>query len=424
MFMEHVALIYKILVLSIMIDQMNMAVQRLDLPQTSVTSPRQLKECDVFAPEADSYVPRGYVRTDKYHFAGFAKGICLFRLNSGGSADWPDPFSDEGATATNANKAIAYDLSRGWLEAVGVDVQALERIHKPTIEQGVSHAKSRKLVSPNFHVYWGRTADKTGGHSVVEVQLDAAKKWLVALYVNDLSFWKQPIPAVTNGWGISLLPDKPVLPFLEKPGLEFTNAFKLLEIPPTELSERRQKMLLKIGQLVDSLEIRSEIDLEESRAVSEYVNPPAFGQGGAFQFKDCQIRFSASGELSHLSYLPKRYTNSLDHLQAPLIISSNRAFEIATETLASLGIEVERLNRDLEHQFKRAKWVKESGKAGRQWFDTSEFHFRWARAPAGPAAPNVQVDVFGGIGKVGRFEINDASYFSRTATETGKPPPN
>src|SRR6266498_3876536 len=126
--MESVSLIYKFLVLSTMIQEMNQMVDRLGLPPTGLTHPRQFKEWEVLLPRSyragrtayqsisePTDVVDAHIRTDKIHFVGYTRGFGIIRLNKDGFEDWPDSFSREGVPTTNVSTRLAYDLARGWM---------------------------------------------------------------------------------------------------------------------------------------------------------------------------------------------------------------------------------------------------------------------------------------------------------------------
>src|SRR6266542_1842999 len=174
--MESVSLIYKFLVLSIMIEEMNPMLDGLGLPPTELTRPKQLIEWEVSFPRtyrtghsafqsiaASTDVVDAYIRTDRIHFVGYTRGFGIIRLNKNGFEDWPDSSSREGVPTTNVSTRLAYDLARGWMEAAGVDISALEARHPVDIRQDKCHAEGRRLASPNFHVRWGYYPEKAKG---------------------------------------------------------------------------------------------------------------------------------------------------------------------------------------------------------------------------------------------------------------------
>lgn len=418
--METVSLIYKFLVLSMMIDQMNLMIEKLDLPRAGVTHPRQLTEGDIYIRNPLSNIPEGYIRSDKYHFAGYGR-LGLFRLNTNGVNDWPDWFSYQGVQKTNVSSELAYQLARNWMEAASVDVAALEAKYQVKVDQSYSHAGKRSLVSPNFHVRWGdsKAMNKDPGLSpVAEVGLDAARKYLVTLQLNDLTFYRGNILTVTNAWAIALLPDEPVLQMLTKPGIEYSNTFALLAINPDYEAMRRQQLEAEIDRLLRLLEIDDKVNLKTEEMDTAYVNPPAFGLGGAFRSQQISVRFNPKGELSHFTYLPHPYTNSLILAQSPSTISSNRVFEIAREKLTALGFDVSRMDREMMHKHERRMFRMNQKHEGLREIESSEFHFRWGKTPPGLGPPTVQIDVSGTLGRVVRLEVNDASYIHKHVAET------
>ena len=229
--MEHVALVYKFLVLSNLITQLNFTVDNLGLPPSGVTHPRQLKEWDVWVDQRGSIQTEAhaYLRTHQYNFSSILGGVSFCRLNTNGVEFWPDPYSDQGTSSTNVSTELAYKLATNWLVLAGIDVPALESKYKVVVEQKDCHAKGESLVSPNFIVRWGgqRLTNQKSGEltqqPAVEVKMDVARHWLVSFLLKDSSFYRRTSPLGTNVWALSLLPDEPVLQMLTKPGVEYTD---------------------------------------------------------------------------------------------------------------------------------------------------------------------------------------------------------
>jgi hypothetical protein len=70
--MEHISLIYKLLVLNLLIGEANSTIDRVGLQGYHVSSPAELTEFAVFAPKAWNLELRGldgYVQTTNFSFA-------------------------------------------------------------------------------------------------------------------------------------------------------------------------------------------------------------------------------------------------------------------------------------------------------------------------------------------------------------------
>lgn len=413
--MEHAAWIYKFLVLSLLIPQMNETVDKLGLPPTGVTHPRQLAEWDIGIVTVGT--KRGqttqYIRTKDYHFVFDEGGVYLCRLNTNGFEFWPDVYSDQGTHKTNVSPQLAYQLATNWLIRAGVDVPALEAKYQVEITQGYNHAKGESLVSPNFFVRWGgqlknKKPGETSSQPIVEVKLDAVRQWLVSLSLIDMSYYRGPSPRLPNVWALSLLPDDPVLYMLTKPGVEYTNTFVLLEKSPEYEQERQRALRAELEHLVQVLELDT-VNVQTEHYDTAYVNPPAFGRGGAFRSPQLTARFNPMGHLRELIYLPKPYTNEWTLQQQPSLLNSNQAYALACEKLTALGADWERINQELKFQGEQGRHTFREKKSYTQKA-TSEFRFYWGKHPAGMGPSELQVNVNGAIQRAVHLSILDPAY--------------
>jgi hypothetical protein len=268
------------------------------------------------------------------------------------------------------------------------------------------------LVSPNFHVRWGdhKAMKREPGmvSPIVEVALDAARKWLVKVQVNDLSFYRGPQFAITNAWALSLLPDDPVLHMLTKPGVEYTNTFVLLEKSPEYEQERQRALRAELEHLVRVLELDT-VNVATEDFDTAYVNPPAFGRGGAFRSPQIMAQFNPMGTLRELTYLPHPRTNTTLLMQEPSLMNSNQAYVLACEKLTALGADWERIGRELKFQSEQIKFnIRQKNVYVPK--PTAEFRFYWGKNPAGMGPSEVQVNVNGAIKRVVRLAIFDPAY--------------
>jgi hypothetical protein len=122
-----------------------------------------------------------------------------------------------------------YRLAARWLAAADVDVEALEKKHKPRLEQswhvppnfGVtgdtnivaivrnvatggpdeSWIGTNKIMEPFFAVVWGSDAARVG--------VCATKKELTELRLDDFSFSRRPQMVMTNALELNRTPDPP-----------------------------------------------------------------------------------------------------------------------------------------------------------------------------------------------------------------------
>lgn len=415
--MEQVALIYKFLVLSNLITQLNMTVENLGLPASGVTHPRQLQEWDVsmFAIEPIRPEISAYIRTDKYNLFFGRGGTSLTRLNTNGVEFWPDPYSDQGTPSTKVSAELAHKLATNWLALAGFDVSALEKKYKPNINQNYCRAKGESLVSPNFVVEWGgqRTVNWKLGESETEpaatVQLDAARRWFVSFRLTDLSLYRGESPLGTNGWALSLLSDEPVRQMLTKPGVEYTDTFVLLDCGAEYQRERQQQLLAEIDRLLRVMEMDT-VDVRTENFDTAYANPPAFGRGGAFRSAQITAIFNPLGAIAELDYLPRPYTNAFLLMQKPLLLDSNQMYSIAHEKLTALGANWERIGRELKFSAEQRQLTYHQ-RGSRLEKPTAEYRFYWSKRPQHQTPSEIQVSVNGAIKRIVRLAVADSSYF-------------
>jgi hypothetical protein len=422
--MEQVALIYKFLVLSNLITQLNTTVENFGMPPTGVTHPRQLQEWDVWIFEGRSIQDElsAYIRTDKYNLTFGLGRTSLTRLNTNGVEFWPDPYSDQGTSSTNVSTELAYKLATNWLALANIDVLSLEIKYKPNIKQKYCRAKGESLVSPNFVVEWGgqRTANWKPGELETEpaatVQLDAARRWFVSFKLTDLSLYRGASPLGTNAWALSLLPDEPVRQMLTKPGVEYTNTFVLLQTSSDYERARRKRLMAELDRLVHVMEMDT-VDLRTENFDTAYVNPPAFGLGGAFRSAQMTAIFNPVGVIGELDYLPRPYTNALLLMQEPSLLNSNQLYSIAHQKLTALGANWERIGQELKFSAEQRQLTYHQ-RGSRLEKPTAEYRFYWGKLPPNQGSSELQVSVNGAIKRIVRLAVADSSYFHDSLATT------
>ena len=105
------------------------------------------------------------------------------------------------------NEAQAYEMATQWLNAVDIDVAAMEKKYSPQVDQlSVLPVNSTNAVKvPMYFVHWGwryfRNGDENhtvSSESLVEVKILGTTKELVELRLSDASFSKRPPLLITN----------------------------------------------------------------------------------------------------------------------------------------------------------------------------------------------------------------------------------
>lgn len=94
----------------------------------------------------------------------------------------------------------AYLLASNWLEAIQVDVSALEKAHRHHVWQRRDYQFG---LLPVFNVEWGE-----GEIPLVQVVVDGRKKGLVSIRQEDTSFLRRPTELVRNLEKLLEIPDE------------------------------------------------------------------------------------------------------------------------------------------------------------------------------------------------------------------------
>lgn len=429
--MNQPSLIYRLLALHLLLAHAQGLLERLELPTAEISHPRQLTNWGAGSPRG----ARGFaasLRTTNLNF-GISPdvGINITRLNARGVEDWPDPYGRHPVEASSVSTNLAYQLARGWLEQAGVDVDGLEAKYPVEIEHRGTAFGGPNLVGPNFHVKWGDGQYQSHPDSRIRteaarVALDAhAKRW-VRVRIADTAFYKHPLPQITNAWGITELPDEPVKRLLQQPGMDYTNAFALLETLPAYREARFRLLLAEAKKVVSLLGVHSLDELRENRLKEAYVFPPAFGLGGLLTVEQGEVLFGPDGKVRRVACWLGGATNVADlkaRLKAGPFLSTNEALALALDKLAAASIDLEQLGRDHERHFhQRRDYEHVNGRV--RYYDTCEYGVSWGETAWVWDSP-LHLILHGFSKRIARLEVNDPAYWHRPpvlATNLGGAP--
>ncbi|MDE3066633.1 MAG: hypothetical protein KGJ60_03680 [Verrucomicrobiota bacterium] len=226
--MSTLPLAYKYVAIAVMLAEVNYFASRLHLPIRLPIETSNLTTVTIFDPRfrarlegrATIYGFGGVVGTRHYLFCfpagplshpSPAKLRFIMRVDTNGfqvySTTLPDAefFSRVIGVHSVIDTNGAYQLASNWLEAVGVDVERLQREH-PVIVRHLRMVDGSLL--PLFHVYWG---PKT--NTVIDVMLTGANKSLLYLRQNDDSYLGRPFSLIKDADQLLAIPDSEFLKY-------------------------------------------------------------------------------------------------------------------------------------------------------------------------------------------------------------------
>lgn len=160
------------------------------------------------------------------------------------------------------NTNEAYQLATNWLEAISVDVPALEQKHKPSVAQTFFYPdaaevddgpekRQRIVLLPIFHVCWGDPKNPA-----VMVSVFGPTEELLGIYQDDESFSRRPKALLRDTESLLAIPDsefrkyspaecqKLVARFAE---VRYGTSAYSTNLPPLDLLERRVMPKAKAG---------------------------------------------------------------------------------------------------------------------------------------------------------------------------------
>ena len=193
-----IPLAYKYVAIALMVAEINYCSQKLQLPLDGAVTGESLQLVHVSNPYVTGF--GGTLETTNYSFIFFKDGRLhrVQRINRFEAI----PLRELQLKQARMNSLIdtngAYQLATNWLSAISVDVPALESSFPSSVEQrffypdatsleDAPEKKSRVVLLPIFHVFWG---DKS--KPVIMVSIFGPTKEMLGIYQNDDSFSRRP----------------------------------------------------------------------------------------------------------------------------------------------------------------------------------------------------------------------------------------
>jgi hypothetical protein len=246
----------------------------------------------------------------------------------------------------------------------------------------------------------------------------------------SLPFHRHPPPDIPHAVAVSQLPDEPVYQslgfgvgtplrvILRAIGDRYTNAFALLQAPEGYEEKLSRRLLDETREIIAVLGCTQLDDPRPENLTDLYVTPPAFGSGGRIAFKNGHVEFDSEGKLRSFDLVPRGHGDRVDWQHtAKSLITTNEAYQIATQRLAALLVDLDYLN----GRYRRYLWrppfqVRDPSTRmwKREWRESPEYHLVWRETNLPPQAPStVKVSVYGDIKEVGTIELNDNTCWRR-----------
>lgn len=151
---------YKWVAVAIMLAEINYCADRLELPIKPI-SREDVQVLKIAHPELMGF--SGRIETDSYFFVFYRSGRLSYIVKKDESkSDQSSIVFRKSLISTNE----AYELAKGWLSSINIDVTKLENEHKPATKQRIVYNKDypirssantneSKLSIPLFDVKWG-----------------------------------------------------------------------------------------------------------------------------------------------------------------------------------------------------------------------------------------------------------------------------
>jgi hypothetical protein len=335
------------------------------------------------------------------------------------------------------------------LVALGFDVGAMERSCDRSVYHHPLSTPSRDVssnsASSSYDIVWRLKGTTNFAGDVAKVSLNLAKGMLVDLMVFEgaKAFLKRLPADAPHAVAISELPDEPVYQLLkfgvgtplsviiQGIGTGYTNALSLLETPPAYERKMRQCLVEETRRILAILGCTQLADPKPENLAELYVTPPAFGGGGSVAFQNGRLKFDCEGKLKSFDFVPRGKYNRLSWWHsAKSLITTNEAYQIATQKLAALSIDMDYLNT----RYRRYLWrlpykhvgaLETDGTRKREWRESPEYRLVWRDTSLPPQAPStIKISVYGDLKEVGTIELNDTACWRRPpVVETNAPGP-
>lgn len=193
-----IPLAYKYVAIALMVAEINYCSQKLQLPLDGPVRGESLQLVHVSNPYVTGF--GGTLETTNYSFIFYKDGRLrrIQRINRFKEIPLRQLQWQQAKMSSLIDTNGAYRLATNWLTAISVDVTALEQSFQGSVEQRIFYPdatslddppekKSRVVLLPIFHVFWG---DKS--KPVIMVSIFGPTKEMLGIYQNDDSFSRRP----------------------------------------------------------------------------------------------------------------------------------------------------------------------------------------------------------------------------------------
>jgi hypothetical protein len=279
----------------------------------------------------------------------------------------------------------AYRLAKEWLAAVQVDVATLERDYQPrSIQQEyydppLTPAQAEnpppnapKKKRPIFDVTWG---GPDGCAPPVWVEILGPTKELMVLRMEDTRYSRRRAIVITNALALNGLP-QPIIIKGREPSIG-----DLLRVSPAYSNVATAMMLKEANFFAEKLDLNLQRPLSMTNIKAHISSPSAYRELGYIDAKGFEFHFPEGDErpstnehgcvrfieMGKLAYVNKakpfsEYKNEDGEFDEkffamPSLIDTNGAYQLATQWLASVQVDVARLETEYKPLSIQAEWL-------------------------------------------------------------------
>lgn len=197
------SLAYKYIAIVLMLADINLCAERLHLKAALPIKEVDAKEIYVAPPRILKFM--GAVDTTNYSFGFSESGRLRFitEVQPFGADPLPEIQKRLGKIQTSMTTNEVYSLATNWMEAMSIDVPALEKAYSKTVRQHFYHGQGGHIINlPIYDAFWGRPEKPA-----VIVTIYAPTKELLQLRQNDESFSKRAPRVLQNIDALLAIPD-------------------------------------------------------------------------------------------------------------------------------------------------------------------------------------------------------------------------
>lgn len=424
--MYDTSLAYLLVALCHLLPEAEYHARQLNLPCPSLLERTNLAE---FAILGGRERLSGYLATTNYifHFKEWGQLDYLEqRRPTGADARIREEFDRLAQQHSDVNPKEAYQVATQWLEAIDVDVPALERkfqhrvdypkTDNPVKVESTNGMSRRTRIVPRFTVTWGAPGnphlEKWMAYAAQATVLGPSKS-VARIAIEDMALSKRPRIEIPGAPVLHELPNEPFTNLWTSRELSVTNVFGLLRTSTAYQSVMLRRMLDEANWTLRQLGLPSEAQLSASDLKESFIVPPVFGFRGCLRGKDSFFKFDKQGKLVYAFYTPPRRPgqNLDDHYEEmsrrPMLVDSNSVVTLATGWLKAVQVDVEAINKITKPVVTRYIFTNRKGRKqpSHIWW------ISWWDHAAGKPIASVQID--GTSRNPDRIETFDIAYIRR-----------